>query len=923
MSIKWKVTGICVALLVLPVVGLGWLHYQASEQEIYELIKQQLREHVVMTTKHVETAINITQQQVNVDLRVAHEIFYSYGSPILDKDEQIDIQATDQTTQIDHSIKIPVMKIRNENIAFNYEIVDRIQQLVGGTATIFQEIPEGLLRISTNVLQLDGDRAVGTYISSESPVYNTVMQGETFYGRTYVVNAWYQTAYEPIQDKQGNIIGALYFGVKDASESILNSLAELVVGKTGYIWIINKKGEYVLSYQRQRDGESIIDFTDPDGRLFVQEWLEKAPSLNKGETLIDSYPWQNKEEEAPRMKIAAYTYFSEWEWIIGSGAYTEDFMDALKKIRTITLIVSTIVIVIGSALAYLLALLIVRPLRKSIAFAKAVTEGDLTAQMEIAQKDEIGILADAFMKMKEKIHQVLQEMDALIQAVQKGKLDVRGNAAAFNGGWRELIAGFNSVIDVFVEPITMTAMCIDKIAKGNIPEKITKEYQGDFNEIRNDLNALIGNIRDVLQELDTLSRAVQEGDMDVRGNQERFIGEWGTLVQGINSVLDAFAAPINMAAESIDRIARGDLPDKISEEYQGDFNQIKENLNMLIDAMQKITTLAEEMAKGNLTMQIKVRSEQDMLMKALNVMITRLNETVLNVKGVSEHVATDSQEMSASAELVSQGASEQAATAGEVAASMGQMATTINLNAENALAMEKIALKAAKDAQNAEKAVNQSVSAMQKIAKKIKVIEEITRQTRTLSLNATIEAAKAEEHGRGFAVVAAEVRGLAKRSQVAAEEINYLTGSTAAISETAGMMLNMLVPDIRKTADLVQEIVRANKEQSLGVNQINNAIQQLDKVIQQNASTAEEMASTTEVLANQAEHLQKAVSFFKTDQQAHSSLTDSGEKPPPNNTLKDRSVKGVTDKKRVEQYAKSTRPGIHKHDHLDADFERY
>jgi methyl-accepting chemotaxis protein len=192
------------------------------------------------------------------------------------------------------------------------------------------------------------------------------------------------------------------------------------------------------------------------------------------------------------------------------------------------------------------------------------------------------------------------------------------------------------------------------------------------------------------------------------------------------------------------------------------------------------------------------------------------------------------------------------------------MVSNIKQNADNAQQTDKIATKSAKDAQESGKCVLDAVGAMKEIASKISIIEEIARQTNLLALNAAIEAARAGEHGKGFAVVAAEVRKLAERSQKAAGEINHLSGTTVKVSEKAGEMLDKLVPDIQKTAELVQEITAASKEQDAGSEQINKALQQLEKVIQQNASAAEEMASTTEELTGQADQLMTALGFFRT-----------------------------------------------------------
>jgi methyl-accepting chemotaxis protein len=221
--------------------------------------------------------------------------------------------------------------------------------------------------------------------------------------------------------------------------------------------------------------------------------------------------------------------------------------------------------------------------------------------------------------------------------------------------------------------------------------------------------------------------------------------------------------------------------------------------------------------------------------------------------------------MSSGAEQLSQGATEQAASLEEVSSSMEQMAANIGQNSENAQQTEKIVLKAAEDAKESGKAVVATAGAMKEIAGKIFIIEEIARQTNLLALNAAIEAARAGEHGKGFAVVASEVRKLAERSQTAVAEINTLSAASVQISEKAGEMLGRIVPDIQKTADLVQEITAASNEQSSGAGQINKAIQQLDLVIQQNASASEEMAATSEELLSQAEQLQSTIAFFSID----------------------------------------------------------
>lgn len=277
--------------------------------------------------------------------------------------------------------------------------------------------------------------------------------------------------------------------------------------------------------------------------------------------------------------------------------------------------------------------------------------------------------------------------------------------------------------------------------------------------------------------------------------------------------------------------------------------------------------ISGQIAKGNLTIDIAVdrKDEMGMLLSSMKEMVDKLSHVVADVKVASNNVALGSQQLSSASQQMSQGATEQAASTEEASSSIEEMNATIRQNSDNALQTEKIALKSASDAQESGKAVSQAVGAMKNIAQKISIIEEIARQTNLLALNAAIEAARAGEHGKGFAVVAAEVRKLAERSQTAAGEINRLSSSSVQIAEQAGNMLAKLVPDIQKTAELVQEITASSKEQAGGADQINAAIQQLNQIVQQNAGAAEEMASTAEELASQADQLLHTVSFFKVD----------------------------------------------------------
>ncbi len=275
----------------------------------------------------------------------------------------------------------------------------------------------------------------------------------------------------------------------------------------------------------------------------------------------------------------------------------------------------------------------------------------------------------------------------------------------------------------------------------------------------------------------------------------------------------------------------------------------------------------QEIASGNLTKGLTIESGDEIgdLAQGFNLFLERLQNVVQTVKNVADEVVSESQQVSLRAAEVSRGAAEQAAAAEEVSSSMEQMTANIRQNADNALQTEHIALKAAESAREGGVAVSEAVAAMQEIAKKVAVIEDIASQTRLLSLNATIEAARAQEHGKGFAVVASEVRSLAERSREATVLIYELTSSSVVTAEKAGEMLTQFVPEIQKTAELVQEIRTASSEQSSGASQINTSLQQLDRVIQNNTITSEQIAAAAEKLVKQAEQLQQEIAFFKIE----------------------------------------------------------
>jgi len=621
----------------------------------------------------------VLEQKVAADLNVAANELTAAGGVSLGTD-RVTWQARNQLTAAEQSVQLPVMQVGSNPIVANQDpsqpspVVDKVKQLVGSTCTVFQRMnPTGdMLRVATNVQTKEGKRAINTFIpatnvdGTPNPVVQAVLKGQRFVGRAFVVNGWYITAYEPIKAAGGEIVGMLYVGVpENSATSLREQIMQIAVGKTGYVYVIDSEGKYIVSQEGKRDGEVIYDAKDSNGQLFIQEIVQKAKALKPGEIGEQAYPWKNADDSEARVKIARFTYFPRWDWIVAAGSYEDEFRGAEQAIvqtnRQGNMIMAGVfgLCLLGvPAFWWFLSKTITSPIRQTVAVLKDISEGegDLTKRLTVSTRDEIGDLALYFNRFVEKLHGIIKVVATNVNTVASSASGLTVTATQLASGAEQTTAQSAQVAAAAEETSTnmnsMVAATEEMSTNVKTVSAAIEEFTSSVGEVAKSAERAASVAADA-------SQLVEASNTQIRdlGNAADQIGKVIEVIQDIAEQTNLLALNATIEAARAGESGRGFAVVATEvKELAKQTASATEDIRQRIQAIQDSTGLAVQ-SMGGISDVIRQVNELS------RIIATAVEEQSITTKEIAQNIGHSS----TAAQTVAQGVAESASASQEIA----------------------------------------------------------------------------------------------------------------------------------------------------------------------------------------------------------------------------------------------------------------
>jgi methyl-accepting chemotaxis protein len=783
-TIGRKITIISMILVILPVLVLGIIAYSSAYNAVYSDIQSNLQVQVDDMQEASATVNNLTQNKVNSDLNLLKDLFYARGKPeIIDE-------------------KLVLTGSGNYIVNDNFEIVDNVQKMVGGAATVFQKQGDQAVRISTNVIGEDGKRAIGTTVSQA--VYDAVIkQGKTYYGTAVVVGKKYITAYEPIKNSKGEIIGILFVGVDEASTVgvLKDQILRKTIGINGYMYVIEGKTGITLIHP-SNEGKNDSDLP------FIKEILAKKNGFIQ-------YTYNGVD------KVAAYAYYEPFDWIIIANASLSDFTGPIDAIRNTIIVVIILGIIGGIAVSYWFGRSITRRMNNLVDLSHQVTAGNLSADTQgCTGKDEIGILGRAFAEVVDTFERFRDEIQQISRAATDGRLDIRGEPGKFQGDYARIIEGVNETVDAMAQPVKEAMQLSSRYAGGDFSARMNPDLHvsGDFvvfrdalNTIGEDVSKAIGEIKIQMDEVVTAVGAVDTNVGAVTGGISQASHSISDVSEGVGQVAHIAGAVNILAERSGDNTrqimnAMQDLASTVSDVAgkMNDVTVLTGNASELSSRGKKVAAMAESGMQGIL------KSSAD-----IELMITDISNQMNEIGRIVDIISSIAEQTN----LLALNAAIEAARAGEaglgfavVAGEVKDLATGSQKSAENiALIINSLQKKTVAIIDAVKTSLNEVKTGNEAVGETLEIFNEIVGSIAEINRNMNDVAAASEEQAASVEEVTASVHEFGDMITETAKESVGLAAASEQSSAAVDQIVTMIT-EVNTSTDQISHVVSQARE---------------------------------------------------------------------------------------------------------------